>query len=60
LEFERVVVSVRTPAHLTGLSSIVARLQWRPEREGRWQDVVGAFVERPALRCPQCRGLWLP
>jgi hypothetical protein len=60
LEFERVVVSVRTPAPLTGMFSIAARLQWRPEREGRWQDVVWAFVERPALQCPQCRGLWLP
>jgi hypothetical protein len=59
-EFESVVVSVRTPAPLTGLSSIAARLQWRSEREGRWQDVVWAFVERPALRCPKCRGLWLP
>jgi hypothetical protein len=60
VEFERVVASVRTPAPLTGLSSIAARLQWRPERDGRWQDVVWAFVERPALRCPECRGLWLP
>jgi hypothetical protein len=59
VEFEPVVVSVRTPAPLTGLFSITARLQWRSEREGRWQDVVWAFVERPALRCPECGGLWL-
>jgi hypothetical protein len=59
-EFERVIISVRTPAPFTGSSSIAARLQWRPGTGGRWQDVVGAFVERPALRCPTCRGLWLP
>ena len=42
-----------------GAVQVLPRLQWRPEREGRWQDVVWAFVERLALRCPQCRGLWL-
>jgi hypothetical protein len=60
VEFERVVVSVRTPAPLTGLLSIAARLQWRPEPNGQWQDVVWAFVERAGLRCPECHGLWLP
>lgn len=58
-DFERVVVSVRTPAPLTGLSSIAARLQWRPESDGHWQNVAWAFVERPGLRCPECGGLWI-
>jgi hypothetical protein len=59
-ELERVVVSVRTPAPFTGLSSIAARLQWRLETRGPWEDVASAFVDRVAWRCPQCGGLWLP
>ena len=35
-----------------GAVEVLPRLQWRPEREGRWQDVVWASVERRALRCP--------
>jgi hypothetical protein len=49
-ELERVVVAVRTPAPLTGLSSIAARLRWRLETRGPWEDVADPADRR--VRAP--------